>query len=62
MLETYFLKKDLLFILERERESRQVGGGVEGEDLQVDSLLSMEPEVGLDFTTNEIMTRAKIKS
>lgn len=37
----------------------QAGGGVEGKNLQVDSLLSMEPETGLDVTIHEIMTRAK---
>ena len=36
-------------------------GGTEGENLQEESLLSMEPEMGLDLTTHEIMTWAKTK-
>jgi len=33
-----------------------VGGGTEGENLPADSPLSVEPDVGLDLTTHEIMT------
>jgi len=33
-----------------------VGGEAEGENLQADSLLGVEPDVGLDLTTHEIMT------
>ena len=39
-----------------ERETERVGEGAEGEKLQADSLLSMEPKVGLDPMTHEIMT------
>jgi len=31
-------------------------GGAEGENPQADSLLSEEPDMGLDPTTHEIMT------
>ena len=48
------LKKDL-FILEKKRvHVVRVGAGEE--NLQADSLLSMEPKVGLDPTTPEITT------
>ena len=43
-------------------ESMWVRGGPEGETLQADSLLSVEPKVGLDPMTHEITTWAKTKS
>jgi len=43
----FFFKIDL-----RERESKsESGGGEEGENLQADSMLSTEPDVGLNPTT-----------
>ena len=45
-----------LFILEHMR------GRGEGENLQVDSMLSVEPDMWLSLTTCEIMTWAEAKS
>lgn len=53
-----FCFKDL-FIHLRETES---GEEAEGKNLQVDSLLSMAPDIGFDLTTHEIMTGVKTKS
>jgi len=50
-----------LFIWERETV-RWVWGEAEGENLQADSPLSMEPDAGLDPMTREIITRAETKS
>ena len=61
--------KDIFFkdVFERERKRKSVhlhvGGRAEGErESLVDSPLSMEPDVGLDSTTHEIMTGAETKS
>lgn len=40
-----------IHLYERERACACGGGGPEGENLQVDSALSAEPEVGLSSTT-----------
>ena len=51
-----FLKKDLLIYF-RERACMYVsGGGTEGENLQAESPLSSEPDMGLDLTTQVTMT------
>jgi len=57
----YFsLFKKGLFIYFRERArthvQERVRVGAEGESLQADSLLSMEPYTGLDLMIHEIMT------
>ena len=39
-----------------------VGGGAEGENLQADTPLSTEPDVGLSLMTHEMMTWAETKS
>ena len=46
--------------VERERASTSEGGAER--ESQADSILCMEPDVGLDCTNHEIMTRAEIKS
>ena len=48
-----------IYLLERERER---AGGKKGENPQVDSMLSTEPDVGLDPRTPGIMTSAEIWS
>ena len=44
----------------RERENMQMGGGAEREN-QADSLLSVDPNAGLNLITHEIMTWTKTK-
>ena len=39
-----------------------MGGGAEGENLQVDFLLSAEPHAGLNPTTHQMVTWAETKS
>ena len=56
----FFFKKIYLFSLERKRASTQVGEGQkarERENLQADSLLSMEPDTGLHLMTLRSRTR-----
>ena len=58
--------KDLLFDRERKRVRECRGGREEQKERekesQVDSSLSMEPEVGIDLMTLEIMTWTEMKS
>jgi len=49
----FFLK---IYLLTLERESMCLGGGAEGENLQADFPLSVEPDMGLDPMTHEVMT------
>ena len=65
----HFFFDDCIYLFERGRASvwASMGGGAEGEILQADTLLSMEPDTGLPDTgfhpiTREIMTWAKAKS
>ena len=55
---SHFLKR-FIYPFEREREREYMGGErgrKRGRDSQADSLLSAEPDMELDLTTQEIMT------
>lgn len=47
-MENDFLKKDLMYLFERERERSCMSGGRGRENPQADSMPSVEPNVGLD--------------